>query len=308
MARVGLGVYWGMGVAISALLAVPAFAQENLLAKPAKKYPWDQRLPRCFEGTPEHVRMMMSVADFCQYRGWVDYAETKSRVDMLMLREDFDLVERAENELGYSSERFNSGQYFFDAWYLSLDSMSKFGDHGAARASNWAKAKGSDGYARLAEALARYGEAWQARGGGYSNTVTPEGWELYRRKLDEADVALEAASPKVKQMGPWHAMKLRLAFENPKLRPSRLELLRAASKAWPDYMAIYLVPMNYAHPRWGGSFEQMDAVARFAAVHVDERGVGPAIHRRVDACEQRLAVRRDRVGDVVDGDLHRRGD
>src|SRR5207302_6524764 len=35
--------------------------------------------------------------------------------------------------------------------------------------------------------------AWDARGGGYAGTVTPEGWKLFRERLDEATKCFEKA-------------------------------------------------------------------------------------------------------------------
>jgi len=226
-------------------------------AAPAKRYPWDVRPLKCF--LPDAIP-----SGQCQSDDWPNYGETKRRVDRLFVEPDFDLIERAENELGYSEKQFASGYYHFDAWFLSLDQMLKYESQPLYQVvSGWGKAKGEGGYVKLAEALLRYGEGWQAIQ-GYSNTVTPEAKNIYRRKLREANQILDSASDRLKRTGPWHVVKLRVAYQLPELKGSREELLAAAADLWPEYVKIYTAAMEFSLPAYGGSYEQVDKIARFA--------------------------------------------
>jgi len=248
---------------VAVLLSCAAF---QLQAQPVgpdtlpKRYPWDQRLPRCFMAPSGYTPMGCA-----EPVHWPSHGEARQRVDNLLTMQDYDLLQRAEQELGFSRERFSDGQYRFDAWLASLEPFfDAWGARGKAMAESWASAKGRDGYATLALALAAYGEGWSVRGGGTANTVTPEAWTIFHRKLEEADAILEGASPKLKAMGPWYVLKMRIAFQHPKLRESAPELVKKASAAWPEYLRMYTVPMTYVGPLWRGSFEQMDEVARLA--------------------------------------------
>lgn len=256
-----------VAAALAFATAVMAQPTPPDLADVPKQYPWDHRPRKCFlpgDGP--------SFDPQCRFSNWPDYATAKGRVDRLFADPDYDLIERAEKELGFSKETFATGEYHFDAWYLSLQANFRHQPHTAgAKVREWASRKGQGGYVRMAEALTLYGEAWQARGSGFSNTVSPEAWKLYHAKLMAADKVLEAASPELRQTGPWHALKLEIAFQHPEQEERRLPLLKAASAAWPEYDKIYLVPMRFAHPRWGGSFEVMDAVARFAMEQTGSR-------------------------------------
>ncbi len=226
-------------------------------AASAKRYPWDMRQPKCF--LPDAIPSAQ-----CKANDWPDYGESKRHVDRLLVEPDFDLIERAENELGFSEKQFASGYYHFDAWFLSLDQMLKYqSQHLYQVVSGWAKAKGEDGYVKLAEALLRYGEGWQARQ-GYSNTVTPEAKDIYRRKLREANQILDSASDRLKRTGPWYVVKLRIAGQLPELEGSREELLAAGSRLWPEYTKIYATAMEFSLPAWGGTYEKVDTIARFA--------------------------------------------
>lgn len=244
-----------------AIVSPNVLAQQPEAAQPLKRFPWDSRPGKCFLG--------QDATAFPECRpspDWATYAETRMHVDLLWPEPDFDLIERAANELGFSRDRFATGEYLFEPWYASMQSAFQHSrGHYAALASNWVTTKGGDGYAKLAEALVQYGNAWDARGYGYGNTVSPEAWQLYYKKLEEVNSILDAASPKLKQTGPWYVLKLQIAFQSPNMKSKRLELLQAAGDAWPEYVSIYSVPMQYAHPRWGGSFDVMDGVARYAA-------------------------------------------
>ena len=236
--------------------AADAYAQAPAAAS-VKRYPWDMRQPKCF--LPDAIPSPQ-----CKANDWPDYGESKRHVDRLLVEPDFDLIERAENELGFSEEKFASGYYYFDAWFLSLDTMLRYQTQPMYKmVSDWAKAKGEGGYVKLAEALLRYAEGRQARQ-GYSNSVTPEAKEIYWRKLREANQILDSASDRLKRAAPWHVVKLRFAYQLPELKESREELLVAASRLWPEYVKIYTAAMEFSLPAYGGSYEQVDEVARFA--------------------------------------------
>jgi len=244
-------------VLATAVACAGAHAQTPL----PKRFPWDQRPNKCFLPAEDEAAQTPT----CKTNDWPTFGETRRRIDRLLGEPDFDLLERAEREVGFSRERFATGEYLFDAWFLSLDSFFKaWGDRGKALALAWAKAKGSEGYAPLAQAMAAHAEGWTARGSGYASTVSPEAWEIYRKKLEEADALLDTASPKLREMPPWHMVKLRLAFENRGTKASAIQALKHATELWPDYLPLYTASMSYLTPKWGGSFERMDAIARYA--------------------------------------------
>ena len=138
-----------------------------------------------------------------------DYPETVSRVGDLFIEPDFELVARAERDLAYSDQRFASGDYHFDAWYAGLQRLFEYQPERGRRAvEKWKSLLGSDGSVALAEALILYGEAWEARGPGKANTVSPEGWKLYGANLEKSLAVLDQAPPKIKAIPTWNALRL----------------------------------------------------------------------------------------------------
>jgi hypothetical protein len=236
-----------------------AFSQAQAQSVP-KRYPWDQRMRKCFLPGAEVLGKQ------CQPNDWPTYNETSFRVQTLLGDPDFDLIERAENDLGFSTEKFpRDPHYYFEAWYSGLDfSFVSPGPRHYSLLDGWAKAKGTGGYFKLAEALLHYREGWAARGSGMANTVLPEAWEIYRRKIREADQILDSAPQKLKRTGPWHVLKLHIAYQLPELKESREKLLDAASNLWPDSVHVYGTAMWYALPKWGGTYREVDRVAHIA--------------------------------------------
>jgi len=256
-------VFYFIWVSLIMFFVIPGVtAQENTSTPYAKRFPWDNRPNKCFPpGAPA-----LTFGPCAVQPDWPSYQETSYRVAKLFIEPDFDLIDRAESELGFSSEKFPTGEYYFDAWFQALRSIfeNNYSGRGEEVLKQWKQHSGEEGYLKLAEALIYYGEAHSARGSGYANTVMPEAWEIYYDKLDKADRVLDLASPKIKKSGSWHVMKLQIAFQSAKLQAKRANVIKAATELWPFYDAIYKVPMNYTHPVWGGSFEVMDNFARYS--------------------------------------------
>jgi hypothetical protein len=253
-------------VSLSMLVLLPLVCNAQ---QPVKRYPWDDRPRKCFVDPKENPYVLVSPA--CKSRDWVEFEQAKLNFGSLMGAVlDYELLDRAANEIGFSREKFPTGEYLFEALYIPLDlgleaSVRRRGPAiGTQFVDAWSRAQGEDGYAHLARALVQYHDAWRARGNGAADTVTPEGWQVFHAKLAEANATLDSASPKLKQTGPWHELKLRLTFAHPELKTDRIKVVEAATAAWPDYVALYGVMMNFMHPRWGGSYDAMEGVAQMA--------------------------------------------
>ncbi len=105
--------------------------------------------------------------------------------------------------------------------------------------------------------------AWEARGGGFADTVTPKGWTDYAARLDGAAAALT------------HAWEVDPADPDPPTEMLTVELGRdqsgpaemdrwfgRAMAADPDDYAACTNKLYYLTPRWHGSEEQMLAFGR----------------------------------------------
>jgi len=108
-------------------------------------------------------------------------------------------------------------------------------------------------------------EAWRARGSGYSDSVTKDGWKLFRDQLDQAEEALEKAW-KLNPRDPQIAREMiSLELGQGKGR-ERMELwFNRAMALDTNYYEPCKSKLNYLEPKWYGSAADMLAFARECA-------------------------------------------
>jgi hypothetical protein len=102
----------------------------------------------------------------------------------------------------------------------------------------------------LADALVTYG--WRARGSGLADTVTENGWNLFRERLTEAVRVLRQAEA-LNQKCPHSWSVLMQAAKGLGAKKSEYEdLFQKAIAFEPDCMDYYLNKANYLLPQWHG--------------------------------------------------------
>jgi hypothetical protein len=104
--------------------------------------------------------------------------------------------------------------------------------------------------------------AWDARGSDWADTVTPEGWRLFRERLEVAEAALTKAwelDPTLSEV-PLSFMRLELGQGRGR---ARLEQWFERAIAFPDkrYDAVH-AKLWYLEPRWHGTENECLEAAR----------------------------------------------
>ena len=104
--------------------------------------------------------------------------------------------------------------------------------------------------------------AWDARGSGGANTVTPEGWRLFRERLEKAEEEFEAAwsaDPTCK----WAAIEMMTVCTGLSYDRDRMETwFRRAMEVDGDSLTACERKINYLLPKWHGSVEEVVSFAR----------------------------------------------
>ncbi|HEY5793087.1 MAG TPA: type II CAAX endopeptidase family protein, partial [Chthoniobacterales bacterium] len=123
----------------------------------------------------------------------------------------------------------------------------------------------------LIQALTSY--AWRARGSGWADSVTEEGWRLFGERLDQAaDVASRAKELPEKCPGLVHAAQ-KVALGQGWDRAEYFDMVDPAIAAEPTFGSYYTSACYYLFPRWygePGDFEKWIA-AQAAAYPPAER-------------------------------------
>lgn len=129
----------------------------------------------------------------------------------------------------------------------------------------WAGEMPASATPRTALALAHMHYAWSARGEGWANEVTPEGWEGFQRHLELAEkwcVEAESKPEKDPQLyATWITVAMGSCSEDSVLRG----LFEKGFALDPEYLNLYSSYCQNLWPRWGGSRKKIERF--FAEVH-----------------------------------------
>jgi hypothetical protein len=200
----------------------------------------------------------------------------QAAIRQLLQQEKFTEIDRIAAEARTTKARFAGGYWKVHTIYLALEQPgtktsadeAEWREH-LARLEKWKAQFPASITARiaLAESYNSYGE--KARGGGYADQVTDEGWKLLAERAHKGQAILEEAEALPEKCPEWYAAMIEIA-RSEEWEPDQLQALFQKAVAFePEYYYYYRMLADSLLPKWGG--EEGDA-ARFAAVVAD--GVG----------------------------------
>jgi hypothetical protein len=191
-------------------------------------------------------------------------------VQSLLEHEKFDQLDAMADAERSGRERFPGGDWKLQSLYMLLEypSPAEAGppsdadyERRIALLRKWITHNPSSVTARIALAGTYTRWGWKARGNGYADTVTDEGWRLLHKRDAVALAALRDASRLSTVSPEWFVEMLTVAhvedFDKLKMRA----LVDKAFAVEPDYYYVYQTYASFLLPKWNG--EQGDA-RRFA--------------------------------------------
>lgn len=148
------------------------------------------------------------------------------------------------------------------------------------RLEEWSKRKPQSLTARVSLAAFPVKYAWMARGGGYSHTVSPQGWKLFGERIEEGRKSLEALDPKAKDDAGWYEYMLEVALSQG-WPPDKFDaLFLKAVERHPYYLPFYFTRMSFYSPRWYGSDKEAKRVVEDAVSRTKSR-MGETLYARL---------------------------
>lgn len=177
-----------------------------------------------------------------------------------------------------SKARFASGGWKLNVFYLAIvepQGHATNEDWAAhlATLDRWVSARPKSVTARVAMADAYTSYAWNARGSGLADTVTPNGWKLFSERIDRAKEILQEASKLDAKCPHWYEVMQTVALAESWDLTRATQLLYQAIRFEPDYQYFYRNHANYLEPQWNGAEGDAEAFAEAAADRVSgEKG------------------------------------
>ncbi len=186
---------------------------------------------------------------------WVDpeTATTLSTVKSLLKKNDFAGLDSYADKLRLTEVSTATGSspmdYFLDyisvasyqpeiAWTNRLDTISK-----------WMKEQPNSDTAKISYAHVLVGYAWKARGGGWADTVTEEGWKLMGERLAQALEILHQVKHRTPQ---WYTVSQVVALGQGWDRTRYENLVNECHSRYPQYKSIIFEKAYWLQPKWYG--------------------------------------------------------
>jgi hypothetical protein len=160
---------------------------------------------------------------------------------------DLDMVRRGFARLFGNSE-------YNEAYHAQVDAITR----------QWAEANPQSSMAHVLHARALYAHAWFLRGGGYASEVTPQGWEGFRKYMAMAEGHLAKNAAVVMTDSSAHLYLVMIGRSLERSFEAQWAIAQESFRVDPEDDAILAELTISALPKWGGSANQIERVARDA--------------------------------------------
>jgi hypothetical protein len=202
-------------------------------------------------------------------------SEYEHRIVGLLSRAEYDQLEQAARDDRQSKGRVVGGVWRLFAFYDAVTNPSTYPHETDADWSahieiikRWNSLQPESATARIALAGSYINFAWFARGQGYSDTVSQNGWDLFAERFQLAKgILLEAA--RLKDRCPyWFELMQMTALAEGWDKPLAKEIFEKASAFEPTYYHFYREYANYLQPKWYGEEGEAETFAEQISDHV----------------------------------------
>lgn len=114
-------------------------------------------------------------------------------------------------------------------------------------------------FAEFAALRLRYAFSWKARGGASFSNTPNEQMRAFRDGMSGAEAALYRATAELRNTPMWHQLLLAVAGDLPASQTNMMSIFQDGVKRWPTNYDFHEVVLTRLVPRWGGSWEKVDA-------------------------------------------------
>lgn len=186
--------------------------------------------------------------------------------------DDFAWLDREAVKVRSGKERLPGGYWKIRTLYSAMETPLK-GQQASDedwsilidKLSRWSKRQPKSVTALVALAQAWQKYAWKARGGGYADTVSEKGAELFRKRLEISNQILSRGASLKDRCPHWYVIALWTAIGRGADRDTLEELFDAGVKLEPTYYYLYQVKASYLLPRWLGEDGEWERFAEAKA-------------------------------------------
>jgi len=219
------------------------------------------------ETRPNQFNGPSAVLPFQVTTVWPD-AESREMLDRKTLANNlfeatnYDKLDDLAGTFRSSKEGYASGGWKLNDIYAGLVPPDKASEvdwqNRIAALQDWIDAKPDSITARVSLANVLVNFAWKARGSGWQNTVTDEGWRLFGNRLHQAMKVLNSAESLKAQCPYSWTVKMRAALGLQMDKDQFNDMFHQAMIYESDYEPSYVQRAVYLMPRWYGGEGELE--------------------------------------------------
>lgn len=197
--------------------------------------------------------------------------------------EQFLDLERLVDDWSMPDARRANGSSLLSVYFTGMNSLFARSTDREAKLQiirRWRELSPYSSAAAVTEAIYWRTYAWDARGNGYVQSVTEEGWRLFAQRLERARAALDDSKAFAAADPIWGVLSIMVGAEQnwPKSRLLR-EFAESAARH-PAMLSLYNFTVGYLTPKWGGDWNLVDDFVRNAAESTNA-GEGASMYARL---------------------------
>jgi hypothetical protein len=217
-----------------------------------------------------------SLLDFSER---TDAANVAAEATMLLAARNFDGLEKAAAKDEAAESPVADGSALITSFMcgvVQLDngpSSDELYQRHIDLLKDWIKAHPDSPFPKVALAELFTDYAWFARGNGYANTVTDQGWQLFADRVQQARDQLDDAAPHRAECRTWYATMALVGVAQSWKHDDFFKIVDEGNLANPNFMELHEKAIMYLLPRWFGSDQELrDYITRSADNIGDDDG------------------------------------
>ncbi|KQU80309.1 MULTISPECIES: DUF4034 domain-containing protein [unclassified Rhizobacter] len=213
----------------------------------------------CVFGLTAQTARAEAVAD-CM--GTAEQDQALQRLQTLYRQEQFAKLDAAMACLMTAPAGFSSGKPGGAAvyWMFRRQMPAPGADPmEAARIARWRQQLPASMFAEFAGYRLQYANAWDARGMSTADRVGQTAWASFDAQLTQAEAGMLEASAELRGTPIWHTLLLAVVQDMRSPRRTADAVFQEGIGKWPDFYDLHELRLTRLVPRWGGSWETVDA-------------------------------------------------
>ena len=155
----------------------------------------------------------------------------------------------------------------------------------------WADAVPHNPAPAITDAALHLARAWCFRGSGYASSVPAEAWPDFEREVAAAAAVLNGPKRSTSVDPEFYAVKLTVLRAQGVSRSVFRGVLDEATAREPSYLRTYANAAWFYMPQWGGSYAEVEALARYAMDRTrttDHQGAYARVFWHLEECGCRI--------------------